>query len=332
MPEWTQNYSNEQGMMLGLAVGGAILCLTIMLTLAIFIRRNARIQSMRARMEEDQQPIDGPKRTIRLWHEGKEITTSVSGGIRALTLSQRLNKIKQDAGWTMPATSMLLSIVGVAILAFSTVFVLFANLLGALGVAICVMIGFYIRTRQRIAKRRSVFERQFVDALELIARSLQAGHPLLGAFQLCAEELDNPIQSIFSDICQKHELGEGIEDAMQNVANEAGNEDLKLFATTVSIQLRSGGNLADMMKRLAFVIRERIRLGRRVQVLTAQTQFSKRILIALPFFVFVMLYLLSPRYMQPLYDTPLGHILIVLGVGSLIIGTWMMNKLARLEY
>jgi len=331
MPEWLQNFSHEQGVMLGVAVGVGILCLSVMLALAIYLRRNARIKSMRDRMDENQ-PIDGPKRTIRLWHEGKQITTSVSGTRRTLTLSQRLNQLKEDAGWKMPAGSVLLALVGATFLAFGSVYVLFENFIGAFGVAVCVLIGFYILTRQRISKRRSVFERQFVDALELVARSLQAGHPLLGAFQLCAEELENPIRSIFSDICQKHELGEGIEDAMQNVANETGNEDLKLFATTVSIQLRSGGNLADMMKRLAFVIRERIRLSHRVQVLTAQTQFSKRVLVALPFFVFVMLYLLSPGYMEPLYDTQLGQMLIAVGVGSLIVGTWMMNKLARLEY
>ena len=97
------------------------------------------------------------------------------------------------------------------------------------------------------------------------------------------------------------------------------------------IQLRSGGNLADMMERVANVIRERNRLARRVKVLTAQTQMSKRILIAMPFFVFVLLNFVNPDYMRPLYSTFTGQMIMAAAAGGLLVGWMIMNWISKLE-
>ena len=98
------------------------------------------------------------------------------------------------------------------------------------------------------------------------------------------------------------------------------------------IQFESGGDLADMMVRIAFVIRERLRLVRKVRTLTTQTQFSKRILIALPIFMFGILNVVNPKYMSILYDTGLGQIILGVAVAMMLVGTWMMNRMATLEY
>src|SRR6185295_2341557 len=156
------------------------------------------------------------------------------------------------------------------------------------------------------SRRTALFETQFVDALDIAARSLRAGHPLVGAFRLIAEEIAPPVGSLFAQICQAQELGLSIERAIHEVAKTFNNADVRIFGTSIAIQLRSGGNLADMMDRLAYVMRDRMRLNRRVRVLTAQTQFSKRILAALPIFIFVALNTLNPGYMQPLYTTEMG--------------------------
>jgi tight adherence protein B len=171
-----------------------------------------------------------------------------------------------------------------------------------------------------------------VDALDLSARSLRVGHPLVAAFRLISEEIAPPVNTIFSEICQQQALGVSLEEALHNVAEESTSGDLKLFATSVIIQLRSGGNLAEMMERVAIVIRERMRLSRRVRVLTAQTQFSKRVLLALPFFIFLVLNVINPKYMAPLYSTPDGRILMSIGAAGLVMGAWIMNRMAVLRY
>src|SRR5204862_1993783 len=104
---------------------------------------------------------------------------------------------------------------------------------------------------------------------------------------------------VLSDICQRHGMGANLEEVLRESGDESASPDMKLFSTSVAIQIRTGGNLADLMERLAYVIRDRMRLHRRVRVLTAQTQMSKRVLLALPFIMFIVLNMLNPKYMTP---------------------------------
>ena len=165
-----------------------------------------------------------------------------------------------------------------------------------------------------------------------IERSLRVGHPLPGAVEMIAEELEPPVSTIFSEICQQQALGMTLEESLRKVAVNSTSSDMRLFATAVAIQLRTGGNLADMMERLATVMRQRMRLARRVRVLTMQTQFSKRILIALPIVMFGILSLTNPKYMSKLYATEYGQIALGLAAAMMLLGTWMMNRMATLEY
>jgi tight adherence protein B len=185
---------------------------------------------------------------------------------------------------------------------------------------------------RRIRVRGAQFERQFIHALELAARSLRAGHPLLGAFQLISEELDEPVRTTFTEICQQHSMGVNLEGALERVAQASTSQDLRLFATSVAIQLRSGGNLADMMERLSFVIRDRLRLGRRIRILTSQTQFSKRILVGMPFALFLVLNLVNPQYVGTLYSTHQGQILLGVASVMMVLGILTMNRMAKLKY
>lgn len=270
-------------------------------------------------------------RILRLWSEGREAVTVVPGSGR-LPLMARLEHTRRLAGIDAGLPLVLMSASAlVALLALITLAVTGSLLVTACAIIATLMICWII-VKQRIAKRMSVFEGQLVDALELAARSLRAGHPLQGAFRLISEEIPAPVGAVFADIVQEHALGVGLDDAIRTAARRSTSSDLQLFATSVIIQLRSGGNLADMMERLAAVIRDRIRLSRRVRVLTAQTQFSKRILLALPFVVFVLLNLLNPRYMAPLYTTPSGHTMLLVAAIGLLIGVWLMNRLAVVRY
>src|SRR5436309_15893400 len=102
-----------------------------------------------------------------------------------------------------------------------------------------------------------------------------------------------PISEVFFGICQRYGMGGDLEEVLRDAGEESASSDMKLFATSVAIQIRTGGNLADLMERLAFVIRDRMRLHRRVRVLTSQTQMSKRVLLCLPFIMFVLLNVLN---------------------------------------
>ena len=185
---------------------------------------------------------------------------------------------------------------------------------------------------RRFTREEALFERQLADALGVATRSLRAGHPLMAAFQVIVDELDPPVSTVFAEIIQQQQLGKSLEESIRATAAKSTSEDMKLFAASTIIQLRSGGNLADMMDRLVAVIRDRIRLQRRVRVLTAQTQFSKRVLICMPFILIALLLVLKSDYLTPLAETHTGRILIGIAAVFLIFGSWVMNKIAVLKY
>jgi tight adherence protein B len=183
-----------------------------------------------------------------------------------------------------------------------------------------------------IARRTALFEKQLVEALDLGGRSLRAGHPLSGAFKLIATEVGAPVSTLFSEIIEQEALGVSLQRALHNAAQKSRSSDMKIFATSVVIQLRSGGNLADMIDRVAWVVRERMRLNRRARVLTAEAQMSKWVLLALPIGMFVLLNILNPEYMEPFFTTMPGYIMLIVATLMLALGAWIMNRMSVLKY
>ncbi len=273
------------------------------------------------------------ERTLHLWLEGRELTTTVPTLGRPAGYLRKLEYQFNQAGWNLTSGQIVVFVLGIVVItsAFMTLITGGNWLLGA-GMSAAILIVMRIFLLARVARREALFENQLVDALELAARSLRAGHPLLGAFQLLSEEMREPISLVFSDICQRHGMGADLEEVLRDAGDQSASSDMKLFATSVAIQIRTGGNLADLMERLAFVIRDRMRLHRRVRVLTAQTQMSKRVLLGLPFIMFVLLNVLNPTYMSKFYTEFAGKIMLGVSVFLLAFGAWVMNRMADLRY
>lgn len=268
---------------------------------------------------------------LQLWRREYE-SRKQPGRRKKETLSQRMEQLRFSAGWKAPAPTVFLRAAAVAALASAAVCIAGYGAWVALGAAGVVLASFWIRTKRRIAARLVLSERQFIDSLGIAARALRAGHPLVGAFQLVSEEVREPTGSLFGEICQEQALGLDLENSMRRVGQASHNEDLKLFATAVSVQLDSGGNLAELMDNLASVMRARVTLHRRVRVLTAQTNLSKWILMALPVGLFILLNIIAPQYMQLFYTTPPGRLMLAGTVVSVLMGAWLMEKLSVIRY
>jgi tight adherence protein B len=268
---------------------------------------------------------------LQLWRAQREGRRRLSR-TRKETWSERLERLRLDAGWKGSASLVLLGVAAVAGLASATMYVLGFGVWLTVGVAVAILAVFWVVTKKRIAAHVALFERQFVDSLGIAARALRAGHPLVGAFQLVATEVGDPIGRIFGEVCQEQALGLDLESSIRRVADTSHNADLKLFATAVRIQLNSGGNLAELMDTLANVMRSRIRLHRRVRVLTAQTNMSKRILMGLPILLFVILNIIAPAYMALFYADWSGRCLLAGTVASVLLGAWLMEKLSVIRY
>jgi tight adherence protein B len=313
------------------SVFGLVFSLWMVYVFVRTLRTSARVEKIGERLGF-RDPQRGHERSLSLWLEDGKAMTYVPALLRGRSLFERLERLFRSAGWEKPVVSIVGPLVAACAASVLVFFLLTGSLITGITVAGAVFLVFWLYLGRAINKRRTIFDRQFVDALDLAARSLRAGHPLVGAFQLISEEIEAPIGKVFADICQQQSMGVTLEDALQNTAAASASDDVKLFATSVIIQMRSGGNLASMMERVADVIRERMRLAQRVRVLTAQTQFSKRVLLALPFLIFLVLNLVNPEYMNPLYTTPDGRMMLAVGGLGLLAGAWMMNKMAVVRY
>lgn len=274
----------------------------------------------------------GPSRTLHLWRENEDVTTVVEDNTIHLTFAERYVRAIEQTGWKSTPRAITMMLANVCLGGAFIAFMFTGNILAVAGAIAVPPMFFWILLGQAIAKQGVLAERQLIDAMQLIARSLRAGHPLYGSFQLVSEELKPPMSTVFHDICQEQSLGLGLDQALRRVAERSNMMDLKLFSTSVAIQLKSGGNLADMMERLSFVIRERIRLAKRVRTLTTEVQTSKRLLLCLPFIMFALLNIANPVYMKPLYETSLGNMMLVGALISMACGNWLMNKMGTLKY
>ncbi len=315
------------------AVFGLVLSVWLIVALGLSIRRALRIQNVERRLGVGPGPEQHDSiRVVRLWHEGRETTTTVPNTPPAPRLWHRVEQYFRDTGWRTPIVWILLGWLVAGALVGLAVWLLIGTPIPALASGAVVIILLVVYAKVQMDKRVMSFESQFADALAMIARSLRAGQPLLAGFQHASEQLPLPVRDVFSEICQQHTFGVTMEEALRRVGDKYDSQDMRLFATAVIIQLQTGANLAQVMDRLSQVIRDRIRLGRRVRVLTAQTRFSTRILVALPFLVFFGIHMINPEYMNPLYDTPTGKLLLTAGATSLLLGMWSMKWLSTLRY
>lgn len=318
-----------------LLTAAAAFVLILSVWMALVVLWSARRSKKRRQVEERLgilKESEGKTRVLNLWREEGRATTVVPGAMDKLPLHERLELAFNDAGLGAPVSVVLTAVGGTTVLVGVMLYAVIQNVVLACAVAVLVPIVFRFYVLIRVARKAALFERQLVDAMELAARSLRGGHPLMGAFRLVSEELNQPVSDVFHEICQQHEMGAGLEEAMRNAAAKAPTSDMKFFAASVAIQLRSGGNLADMMQRLASVIRDRMRIARRVRVLTAQTQLSKRVLIGLPIVLFLFLNIIASDYMNTFYTTTAGNIMLGICAGALLIGGWIMNRMVVLSY
>jgi tight adherence protein B len=301
----------------------------VLLWMVQYARRRKRLQRrLGFEMDEETRRTE----TLHLWREEYEARRAGAAKRRRETLGERLERLRTDAGWKSPAPVMLMSMGAVAALAFVVPVLLGSGWMIGGGAAAVVLVVLRALTIKRINRRITLFERQLVESLGIAARALRAGHPLVGAFQAITTEIGDPVGTLFGEICQEQALGLDLRDSIRRVANTARNADLKLFATAVSIQMASGGNLADVMDGLSTVIRMRMRLNRRVRVLTASTRMNRNTLLAVPVLLFALLNLASPQYVAVMYTTTLGRILLAAtGVGMLF-GSWIMAKMSILKY
>lgn len=185
--------------------------------------------------------------------------------------------------------------------------------------------------RQR-KKRIQAFDDQLNEGLVMISNALKAGYSFLQALAVAADETQDPFSSEFKGLLKELSLGIPLEDGLSNIMDRMPSEDLKLIVNAIMIQKDVGGNLSEILENIAETIRERQKIKNEVRTLTAQGKMSGGIIMAMPFFLAMMIYLINPEYITALFETGLGRIFIGVGLFSQFLGFIFIRKIINIEF
>ena len=224
------------------------------------------------------------------------------------------------AGWT---------IVG-GILASIVVALWYQSLWGLLAGIAAPFVTRFIVTR-RVKKMRRAFEEQLADNLDVLAGAMRTGHSTMGALSVMVDSAIEPSKTEFRRVLQDEQLGVPLDDALNVMARRMESYDAEQVAMVMRLQREAGGNTAEVLDRVAEVIRGRMELRRLVDVLTAQARISRWVLTALPIFVLLALSFTGGDYLEPMTSTLVGKIALVVGAVMVFIGSMWIKQISKMD-
>lgn len=227
---------------------------------------------------------------------------------------------------TLFGIGLLLAAAGATVTVLARVPLFFAPI----NALVCLSLPFLWLLNKRRARLKK-FAAQLPDALELVARALRAGHSLGAGMHVVAEEMPTPIADEFSRVFEETNLGIAIEDSMKSMCDRVPNLDLRFFVTSVGIQRQTGGDLAEILDKIGYVVRERFRILGQVKALTGEGRLSGIVLIALPFALFGFMLNLKPDYVETLWTTDLGKKMSAFAIVAQVLGALVIRKIVNIK-
>lgn len=236
-----------------------------------------------------------------------------------LSLRQRFALLIEQSGLAVTPTRVVLLMVGAGLFFGLLGGLLHRNLITA---TVATVVAAVLPLAYVALKRKARLEKlssQLPDAFDLMARVMRAGQTMSQAILAVADEFDQPIAAEFSYCFEQQNLGMPSELALRDLGRRTGLLEIKVFVLGLIIQQQTGGNLAEMLDKLAYIIRERFRMRGKIKALTAEGRLQAMILLGLPLFLLLVLYLLNPGYMSILFVHPylLVGMFVFEGIGAL---------------
>lgn len=246
-----------------------------------------------------------------------------------------LDRLTREAGFAVPLRRLLLVMAGLSSLIFAGAMSVIdgggpagtlAAVLAAIGSGVGMTIAVLVRLR---ARRTARFAAQLPEALDIMVRSLRAGHPINAAMGLVTQEMRDPLGVEFGIAVDEMTYGLDLREALANLAHRIAVPDLQYVAIAIGIQHETGGNLAEVLHGLSMVIRARLRMLRKAQALSAEGRLSARVLAAMPFIFAGLVYLSRPEYYLSALDEPLFFPIAGAAVGLELAGIFIMHRLVN---
>jgi tight adherence protein B len=253
-----------------------------------------------------------------------------------LDLADGLSRELQRAGVPLRAGEFFfLQLIGATIAGLLGV--LFGSLvlpapLAALALAVAAFVASIVWLRWQVARRLQAFESDLADTLDRVAAGLRAGFGLETGLTMAARDGRGPCAEEFRLLLHEINLGGDLDEAFQGLLERVDSEDARLLATAVAVQRRTGGNLVEVLAQMSKVIRERQRLKREVRVITTAPRVSGYVVALLPVLTIAVMYLTSRYYVEALISDPIGRLAAFGGGLLVLIGLYLNNRIARVDY
>jgi tight adherence protein B len=252
-----------------------------------------------------------------------------SGGEYRLPLIN-LNQLLLQSGLSIGFGRLMVIVTIGMIAAFGGMMMFDGKLWHALGAAFfCGFILPILAMKYLRRRRQKKFGAQFPDAIDIIVRSLRAGHPTPIAVAMVAKEMPDPIGSEFGIVVDEITYGADLETAMRNLYFRVGTDDLPLFVTAVAIQGSTGGNLGEILENLSAVIRLRFKMRRKIRALAAEARASAMILSSLPFAMFGIINFVTPEFYAAVWQFDITKIALAIAAGWMGIGNVVMFRMVN---
>lgn len=198
------------------------------------------------------------------------------------------------------------------------------------GFALGILIPLKLLSRA-VDKRAKAFLKNFPDAIDLIVRGLRSGLPVSESFVVVSQEIPDPVGSTFINITNTMKLGVPMEKALQDMARKLDLTEFNFFTTSIILQRETGGNLAEILNNLSEVLRGRFLMRMKIKAMSSEARASAMIIGALPFVVFTLISIISPGYMNVLYDDPKGNFWAGVAIGMMVTGALIMRRMTQFE-
>jgi len=251
---------------------------------------------------------------------------------RVSGLNRPLADLIEQSGVKISVGGLLIASAALGLIAFIVGYIGFRLIVAGLILAPIFAFAPFFFLKWKRTKRILMFEEQFPEALDLLARSLRAGHALTTGIALVAEEMPAPVGPEFRLLYDRQNFGMPFPDALRDFGERIPVLDAKFFTTAVLIQREAGGNLSEVLGNLSSVIRERFRVKRQVRVLSAHGRITGWVLSGLPPALAAAFMLTSENHIQTLVNEPLGQQMIMGAIGLQVTGTLIIRKLVDIEY
>lgn len=246
-------------------------------------------------------------------------------------LGVHLQEVLDQADSHMQVGALLVRMAAVAVVGGLVLFFVAGSPIAFIPGLVVGIAPYMLYRYQANARARKLLE-QLPDALDLMARSLQAGLGLNDAFRMCAEEMQLPVAAEFGRVFEEVRFGRDYREALGNmVKRNPALFDLRLFVSSVLLQRETGGNLIEILENISNTIRQRFLFDAKVAAMTAEAKFSALILGSLPLGVTVLITLSNPQYLRPLVEDPLGNLMLGYCFFSYGVGVYLMRMMSQVE-